>query len=299
MRPSRSVVDDNSPSSTNTDMTSLILQCQELRQRNESLEKKNDELKQQLTDERTRFQDAIDTMQHDMDTMKKTTTELDDQVTMLMHIVDKQESDTLDEVASNDSDLKSNTHSEAELQHILCNTWKKYREFKDHHNSKNKAVDLRASIGQSFKRITRSPSSRLNTIKPQLLSRTPSNDTYSTAECASDSSSSRRTFSSAEDNEVFTTGVSGDQLSDRFLVESLPWICEESQVDGLYFGQMESKSKLPDGLGEFRYEIGSNVKCIIKGEWQKGKLICVFDNGGIVNYSDGEISSDSISVTEL
>ena len=276
MRPSRSVVDHDSPSSANTDMTSLMLQCQELRQRNESLKKKNDELKQQLTHERISFEDVVDTMKRDMDTMKKTTTELEDQVNVLLGITGKRKgSNTLCEVASNDNDPINNVQTEG-VKRILCNS------------------DFRASIDQSFRRITRGPSSRLNTIKStQLLSRTPSNDTYSTAECASDSASSS-TSSSAEDNDLFTTFDSKDQSTARFVVKKLPWKCEESHLDGLYFGQLDSKTKLPDGLGEFHCEIGSNVKCIIKGEWNKGKLIL-----STVSFSYSEISSDDVSITEL
>jgi hypothetical protein len=295
---SRTAIDinANNPSSGNTDMRSLILQCQELRLRNEALEKNNNELKQQLQHERTSFQDVIDTMKHDMDTMKKTTTELEDQVNLLIRIT---ELDTRDEVATLDSDPKSSAHSEAERHRVLCSTWKKKcRNLKDRYDCDNKSVDLRVSIGQSFKRITRAPSIRSNTIKPsQLHRRTPSDDTYSTADCTFDASSSGTSLC-VEKSGAFTTCVSSYQASEQFVVESLPWKCEHSHLDGLYFGQMECKSKLPDGLGEFRYENG-NEKICIKGVWKKGKLIRVLDNGGMVTYSHGEISSDNVSVTEL
>eukprot|EP00956_Cyclotella_meneghiniana_P020199 scaffold35353_cov39-Cyclotella_meneghiniana.AAC.5 len=61
-------------------------------------------------------------MQHDLDTMKKTTTELEDQVNMLVCISGEQELDTPDKVATIDSDSNSSAHSEAEL-YVLCNKW--------------------------------------------------------------------------------------------------------------------------------------------------------------------------------
>lgn len=127
---------------------------------------------------------------------------------------------TSDKVATIDRKSNSSAHSEAEL-HVLCNTWKKKcSNLEIHCNCHNKKyVDLRASIGQSSKMITRGSLIRLNTIKPsQLHCRTLSNDTYSTAEGTFDASSSRTSLS-AEKNDVFTTGVTSYQPSENFCGE--------------------------------------------------------------------------------
>jgi hypothetical protein len=43
-------------------------------------------------------------------------------------------------------------------------------------------------------------------------------------------------------------------------------------LHGLYFGQIDVDSRLPDGLGVFHYCSSDDVKCYVRGEWKMGEL---------------------------
>lgn len=315
---SRHFVDDNNPSSASTDMKRLLLQCRELEMRNEILNDENDELKQKLKYERSSFQDEIDTMQHGMDDMKKTTSELEDQVSVLLHLADTLGSGTLEEIANNDSDPGRKAKSEVELQRVLCRIWKKrYQELKDQvdnrnllqedklHGSRDCVVQTtkpktgmmnsknsrRAPRGFSLKRLTRGrsmPPKRYE--ETHVFVHTSSSGTDSTDECTSKSNSS----------DTLSSIGSDPKPCERYMVSSMPWKSECFRTDGLYYGQIDLISRLPDGLGVFHYIGGDdNEKHFVRGEWMQGKLLPAkhegnYDENGVLNKSD-----DDVSVIEL
>ena len=304
---------DKSPSLATENIERLLLQCHELERRNEILKQENDELKQKLKHERSSYQVAFNTMQHGMDDMKKTTSELEDKVNVLLRVADTMESGTLEESANNESDPGKNVQSEVELQRVLCRIWKKrYQELKNQvddrsllqedevHRSHDCVVQTepkkgkRAPRGLSLKRLTRGRSMPPKRFEGnQIFVRIPSrrsSGTNSTAECTSESNSCDTSSSLGSD----------PSPCERFMVSSMPWKSEHFGTNGLYYGQIDSISR-PDGLGVFHYVAGcDNVKYFVRGEWRQGKLL-PSNHAGSTNWDGASNLSDNddISVTEL
>jgi hypothetical protein len=93
--------------------------------------------------------------------------------------------------------------------------------------------------------------------------RTPSNDTESTAVCSADlSSCSSDSSENSNPSPTFS----------RCITSSMPWKSHDFHSDGLYFGQINVGSRLPDGLGVFHYRSSTNAKCYVRGEWKMGEL---------------------------
>lgn len=100
-------------------------------------------------------------------------------------------------------------------------------------------------------------------MKETRYCRAPSNDTHSTAVCSADLSSC--SSDSSENSNSSPT-------FNRCITSSMPWKSHDFHSDGLYFGQINVESRLPDGLGVFHYRSSTNVKCYVRGEWKMGEL---------------------------
>ncbi|KAL7475466.1 hypothetical protein ACHAW6_001378 [Cyclotella cf. meneghiniana] len=309
------------------DIELLARQYDELENRNKELRNKNKDLQSQLAHERRRFADMANSLKNEMDVLKRTTLELEDQVTSLLRNRDDQLSQPMDrsvgvdpscatEVTFLSYDDAHQYQSEIDLFRILRDIWRnKYRELERQlHHGEHALQEEIIQIGQQLPQQQHQPSSLVSSPIKKLVRRVSSlknrvKHKSSQVNCIENQRHFRTSsggYSSSIDGTDTTETTAEASMSssfsfsslplttppnNRYFVSSMPWNRSDFHSCGLYSGQIDAASKLPDGFGIFRCSCGDDG-CYLKGEWTFGELIQRLDSQSRVDttYDENEVN---------
>ncbi|KAL3795274.1 hypothetical protein HJC23_008359 [Cyclotella cryptica] len=274
--------------------------CDELEKHNNALRNKNSALQKRLTQERKYFGDVTHTLKNEMDELKNVLTELEGEVALLFRHRNVNKTLSFDsnpemdpiwayDVAGISYDVAQHNQSDIKMSGGLCNSNYSKLEGQLHrdkneflknmnqntHQLPRKRQTLQGVPSPMKKMVGRVLSLKSRAKKRSLnLSQAGNNDYFGSSLCS---------LSSCRDGTVTTETTAEASFSvahhpplmpakKHRLVSSMRWKRADFHSSGLYSGQIDDNSKLPDGFGVFHC-FCSDDDCYLKGEWRFGELI--------------------------
>lgn len=302
----------------------LAQRCEELENRNNVLRTKNNKLQNRLTLERRYFADIAYTLKYEMDALKNMITELDVRVSSISrnHRINTTNIDSNREIDSycpddtadirfaeaqhNQSDIKlvgsvcDGKDCELERQRHYQNGFLKKMNQSTQHLPQQ--YDTTQTVSSPIKKMVGQVLSLKNRVKKKSLhiEKAVNNGYVRSSLCRSSSCRDGTDTIETAAEASFSTCLSPSLTpsNNHCLVRSMRWKRADFHSGGVYSGQIDISSKLPDGLGVFRC-FCNDESCYLKGEWRFGELIQHLDYESDVDDCDEDKLKKTFSFDHL
>ncbi|KAL7516657.1 hypothetical protein ACHAWX_001648 [Stephanocyclus meneghinianus] len=276
----------------------LVQRCEELENHNNVLRTKNNKLKNRLTKERRYFADMAYTLKYEMDALKNMIMELEGQVAWILrnqrvhtsHIGSNPEIDVhfADDIADISYDEAQCYQSDFELVGSLCDSYCELEgELHNEEDGFPKKMNQNTQKIPQQQRTSQTAPSPIKNMVGRILSLTnrvkkKSLHINEAVENGNNRSSLCRSSLCRDGTDTTQTTAEAsfsifcnpplETSNNHCLVLSMRWKPADFHSGGLYSGQIDVSSKLPDGFGVF-YCSCNDDNCYLKGEWRFGELI--------------------------